>query len=173
MSNEKPRRLVLLRHAKTEWDDEDDQDRSLADRGRADAPLAGRWLAGTGVTPDLALCSTAARCRETWELVAAELPDRPRTVHDERLYEAASPDELIPVLNGISDEVGDAVLIGHNPGVRALADALAGDADGELLPRMNRSGFPTCGIAVLTFSGPWRTVEPAIGRLTAFWTPRG
>ncbi|MBH1936467.1 histidine phosphatase family protein [Streptomyces sp. AV19] len=170
MSAETTRRIVLFRHAKADWPDVDDHERPLAERGRKDAPVAGRWLAGSGVTPDLALCSTAARTRETWKLAAPELVQRPRTVYEERLYEA-SLGELIAVLNEVSDEVSDLLVIGHNPGMHALADALSGEADGDLLPRMNRSGFPTAGIAVITFSGSWKGVEHGVGRLAAFWAP--
>ncbi|MCC3775295.1 histidine phosphatase family protein [Streptomyces sp. UNOB3_S3] len=170
MSSDPTRRIVILRHAKAEWSDGDDHDRPLADRGRKDAPAAGRWLAGSGVTPGLALCSTAARTRETWKLAVSELPARPRTVYEERMYEA-SLGELIALLNETSDEVSDLVLIGHNPGMHALADALAGEADGDLLARMNRSGFPTAAIAVLSFTGSWKSVEHGVGRLVAFWTP--
>ncbi|MFG2733190.1 histidine phosphatase family protein [Streptomyces carpaticus] len=170
MSVEAPRRIVLLRHAKADWPDVSDHDRPLAERGRKDAPVAGRWLAGTGITPDLALCSTAARTRETWKLVAPELPRRPRTVYDERLYEA-SLGELIAVLNETDDQVHDLLLIAHNPGVHALADALAGEAEGDTLGRMNRSGYPTAAIAVLTFTGDWKSVEHGVGTLAAFWAP--
>ncbi|MFJ9614477.1 SixA phosphatase family protein [Streptomyces noursei] len=170
MSVDTPRRIVLLRHAKAEWSDESDHERPLADRGRKDAPVAGRWLAGAGVAPELTLCSTATRTRETWKLVVSELPHRPKTVYDERLYEA-SLGELIAILNETSDEVSDLLVVGHNPGVHALADALAGEAEGDLLARMNRSGFPTASMAVLTFNGTWKAVEHGIGRLVAFWSP--
>ncbi|MFF4155327.1 SixA phosphatase family protein [Streptomyces sp. NPDC001678] len=170
MSSDPTRRIVILRHAKAEWSDGDDHERPLADRGRKDAPAAGRWLAGSGVTPELALCSTSARTRETWKLAVSELPERPRTVYEDRMYEA-SLGELIALLNEVSDEVADLVLIGHNPGMHALADALAGEADGDLLARMNRSGFPTAAVAVLTFTGSWKSVEHGVGRLVAFWTP--
>lgn len=170
MSAETTRRVVIFRHAKDDWTDVDDHERPLADRGRKDAPDAGRWLAGSGLTPDLALCSTATRCRETWKLAVPELPARPRTVYEDRLYEA-SPGELIAVLNEVPDEVRDLVLIGHNPGAHGLADALAGESDGDLLPRMNRTGFPTSAMAVLTFDGSWQAVEHGVGRLVAFWAP--
>ena len=66
-----PRRLVLLRHAKSDYPDEvADHDRPLAARGRRDAPLVGRWLARSGYRPDAVICSTARRARETWDLVA-------------------------------------------------------------------------------------------------------
>ncbi|MFF8385206.1 SixA phosphatase family protein [Streptomyces kanasensis] len=170
MSVDTSRRIVLLRHAKAEWAQESDHERPLADRGRKDAPVAGRWLAGAGLVPDLTLCSTAVRTRETWKLVVHELPRRPRTVYDERIYEA-SLGELIALLNETDDDVRDLLLVGHNPGVHALADALAGEAEGDLLARMNRSGFPTSAVAVLTFDGSWKSVEHGVGRLAAFWAP--
>ncbi|BCK72119.1 MULTISPECIES: SixA phosphatase family protein [Streptomyces] len=170
MSADTPRRIVLLRHAKAEWSDSSDHERPLAGRGRKDAPVAGRWLAGAGITPDLTLCSTSVRTRETWKLAVHELPQRPKTVYEERIYEA-SLGELIALLNETSDEVNDLMLVGHNPGVHALADALSGEAEGDLLPRMNRSGFPTASVAVLTFNGSWKSVEHGVGRLVAYWTP--
>ncbi|WP_438294553.1 SixA phosphatase family protein [Streptomyces sp. HUAS TT7] len=170
MSVDTPRRIVLLRHAKADWPQVSDHDRPLAERGRKDAPVAGRWLAGAGVVPDLALCSSAARTRETWKLAVQELPQRPRTVYEERMYEA-SLGELIALVNETPDDVADLLLVGHNPGMHALADALAGDAEGDVLARMNRSGFPTCAVAVLTFNGSWKSVEHGVGRLVSFWAP--
>ncbi|MGW4776364.1 SixA phosphatase family protein [Streptomyces filamentosus] len=170
MSVEKTRRIVLLRHAKADWGQEADHERPLAERGRKDAPVAGRRLAGTGIPFDLALCSTAARTRETWKLAVQELPERPRTVYEERIYEA-SLGELIALLNEVPEEVDGLLVVGHNPGMHALADALAGEADGDLLARMNRSGYPTSAFAVLTFTGTWKSVEHGVGRLVAFWTP--
>ncbi|MFB6840637.1 histidine phosphatase family protein [Streptomyces sp. NPDC056361] len=170
MSVDTPRRIVLLRHAKADWNDESDHERPLAERGRKDAPVAGRRLSETGIPFDLALCSTAVRTRETWKLAVPELPQRPRTVYEDRLYEA-SLGELIALLNETSDEVSDLLVIGHNPGMHALADALAGEADGDALARMNRSGFPTSAFAVLTFNGSWKSVEHGVGRLAAFWAP--
>ncbi|WP_406057197.1 histidine phosphatase family protein [Streptomyces sp. NBC_01077] len=170
MSVDTPRRIVLLRHAKADWNEESDHERPLAERGRADAPVAGRRLAASGLTFDLALCSTATRTRETWKLAVQELPQRPKTVYEDRLYEA-SLGELIALLNETSDEVSDILVIGHNPGMHALADALASEADGDLLARMNRSGFPTSAFAVLTFNGSWKSLEHGVGHLVEFWTP--
>ncbi|MEU4082452.1 phosphohistidine phosphatase [Streptomyces venezuelae] len=170
MSVDTPRRIVLLRHAKADWNQESDHERPLAERGRKDAPVAGRRLAETGIAFDLALCSTATRTRETWKLAVPELPQRPRTVYEERLYEA-SLGELIALLNETSEDVANLVVIGHNPGMHALADALAGEAEGDLPARMNRSGFPTSAFAVLTFTGTWKSVEHGVGRLVDFWTP--
>ncbi|MFF4868845.1 SixA phosphatase family protein [Streptomyces sp. NPDC003444] len=170
MSVDTPRRIVLLRHAKADWPQVSDHERPLAERGRSDAPVAGRKLAETGIGFDLALCSTAVRTRETWKLAVQELPERPRTVYEDRLYEA-SLGELIALLNDVPDEVSDLLVIGHNPGMHALADALAGRAEGDTATRMNRSGFPTSAFAVLTFDGSWKSVEHGVGSLVDFWTP--
>ncbi|MEE1941509.1 histidine phosphatase family protein [Streptomyces sp. TRM 70361] len=171
MSVEVPRRIVILRHAKADWPQVADHDRPLAERGRKDAPVAGRWLAASGILPDLTLCSTAARTRETWKLFAHELPSRPKTVYEERLYEATLG-ELIAVVNETPDDVRDLLLIGHNPGMHALADALAGEAEEDARTRLDRIGFPTSAIAVISFTGPWKSVEHGVGRLEAHWSPR-
>ncbi|MEV0119380.1 histidine phosphatase family protein [Streptomyces sp. NPDC050844] len=170
MSVAEPRRIVLFRHAKADWPQVSDHDRPLAERGRKDAPVAGRKLADSGIPFDLALCSTAARTRETWKLAVHELPHRPKTVYEDRLYEA-SPGELIAVLNETPDDVQNVVLIGHNPGVQGLADILAGDAEGDAQVRMNRRGFPTSAYAVLTYFGSWKALEPGVGTLVDYWAP--
>ena len=78
MSADTPRRIVLLRHAKAEWSRESDHERPLAERGRQDAPAAGRRLAHSGTAPDLALCSTATRTRETWKLAVPRIRAAPQ-----------------------------------------------------------------------------------------------
>ncbi|MFF9342272.1 MULTISPECIES: SixA phosphatase family protein [unclassified Streptomyces] len=170
MSVETIRRIVLLRHAKADWGQETDHERPLTERGRQDAPMAGRRLAQSGIDFDLALCSTAARTRETWKLAVHELAERPRTVYEERIYEA-SPGELIALLNEVPEDVDDVLVIGHNPGIHGLADVLAGEAEGDALARMTRSGYPTAAYAVLTFTGTWKSVEHGAARLVEFWTP--
>jgi phosphohistidine phosphatase len=170
MSVAEPRRIVLFRHAKADWPQMTDHERPLAERGRMDAAVAGRKLADTGIPFDLALCSTAARTRETWKLAVHELAHRPKTVYEERLYEA-SPGELIAVLNETPDDAQNLVLIGHNPGVQGLTDILSGAADGEVRERMNRRGFPAAAFAVLSFSGSWKALEPGVATLLDYWAP--
>jgi len=170
MSVAEPRRIVLFRHAKADWSQETDHERPLADRGRKDAAEAGRRLADTEIPIDLALCSTAARTRETWKLAVHEFAHRPKTVYEERVYEA-SPGELIAVLNETPDDARNIVLIGHNPGVQGLADILAGSAEGDAGERMSRRGFPAAAFAVLSFTGPWKTLEPGAATLLDYWAP--
>ncbi|MFG2480107.1 SixA phosphatase family protein [Streptomyces fagopyri] len=170
MSVAEPRRIVLFRHAKADWPQMSDHERPLADRGRMDAAVAGRRLADTGIPFDLALCSTAARTRETWKLAVHEFPHRPKTVYEERLYEA-SPGELIAVLNETPDDAQDVLLIGHNPGIQGLADVLTGQAEGEAGARMTERGFPTAAFAVLSFDGSWKSLEPGVTTLIDYWAP--
>ncbi|MFH8446765.1 SixA phosphatase family protein [Streptomyces sp. NPDC018026] len=170
MSVAEPRRIVLFRHAKADWPQVTDHERPLADRGRMDAAEAGRRLADTGVPFDQALCSTSARTRETWKLAVQEFPHRPKTVYEERIYEA-SPGELIAVLNETPDDLRNVLVIGHNPGMEALTEILAGSAEDEVRERIDRRGFPTAAFAVLTFTGSWKDVEPGRASLVDYWAP--
>ncbi|MEU3853185.1 histidine phosphatase family protein [Streptomyces sp. NPDC029554] len=170
MSVAEPRRIVLFRHAKADWPQVTDHERPLADRGRMDAAEAGRRLADTGIAFDLALCSTAVRTRETWKLAVQEFPQRPKTVYEERIYEA-SPGELIAVLNETPDDAQDLLMIGHNPGIQGLADVLAGAAEGDARERMARRGFPAAAFAVLSFTGSWKGLEPGVATLRDYWAP--
>ncbi|OIK26600.1 SixA phosphatase family protein [Streptomyces malaysiense] len=170
MSVAEPRRIALFRHAKADWPQVSDHERPLAERGRMDAAVAGRRLTDSGLAFDLALCSTATRTRETWKLAVHELDHRPKTVYEERVYEA-SPGQLIALLNEVPDDVGTLILIGHNPGVHGLAEILAGSADGDARDRMNRRGFPAAAFAVLSFEGSWKGLEPGVATLTDYWAP--
>ncbi|MFE6522209.1 SixA phosphatase family protein [Streptomyces sp. NPDC057794] len=170
MSVAEPRRIVLFRHAKADWPQVTDHERPLADRGRMDAAEAGRRLADTGVPFDLALCSTAVRTRETWKLAVQEFPQRPKTVYEERIYEA-SPGELIAVLNETPDDMRNLLMIGHNPGIQGLAEVLAGSVEDDARERMARRGFPAAAFAVLSFTGAWKSLEPGVATLRDYWAP--
>ncbi|MFJ9737824.1 SixA phosphatase family protein [Streptomyces sp. NPDC101166] len=170
MSVAEPRRIVLFRHAKADWPQVTDHERPLAERGRQDAAVAGRKLTDTGMSIDLALCSTATRTRETWKLAVHEFPHRPKTVYEERIYEA-SPGELIALLNETPDDVRNVILVGHNPGVQGLADILSGTSEGDARERMNGRGFPAAAFAVVSFDGPWKSLEPGTATLLDYWAP--
>ncbi|MFE4969772.1 SixA phosphatase family protein [Streptomyces sp. NPDC056660] len=170
MSVAEPRRIVFFRHAKADWPEVTDHERPLADRGRMDAATAGRKLADSGIAFDLALCSTSVRTRETWKLAVHELAHRPKTVYEERVYDA-SPGELIAVLNEVPDDAQDVILIGHNPSVHGVTEILAGNAEGEARDRMNSRGFPAAAFAVMTFEGSWKSLEPGAATLVDYWAP--
>ncbi|WP_405011056.1 SixA phosphatase family protein [Kitasatospora sp. NBC_01539] len=174
MSADTPRRIIVFRHAKADWPNQvPDHDRPLADRGRHQAPESGRWLADSGINPDYVLCSSSLRTRETWKLAAHELPKRARrTVYEDRVYEAA-PGEIIAVIQETPDEFADLILVGHNPGVLGLTQVLAGDeGDRDALNRLRLTSFPTSAVAVLSFAGPWKSVEPGVAKLESYHTPQ-
>ena len=149
--------LILLRHSKSDWSgDGADIDRPLADRGRRQAPVAGRWLAGHVDRIDLAVVSTAERARATWDLASAQLGERPTTRHDEAAY-AASVGELLDIVRRLGEELGTVVLVGHNPGLEGLAETLVGD----------RITLPTSALAVVGLDGPWKSAGRKPGQLRA------
>ncbi|MBC9729596.1 histidine phosphatase family protein [Streptomyces sp. TRM68367] len=167
------RRLVVLRHAKSAWPDGvADHQRPLAPRGLRDAPAAGHALAEADCLPDLALCSTAVRARQTWDLACAQWGTPPPVRHDARLYAADVPD-LLEVVHEVPPEVDTLLLVGHNPGLEDLVLHLAGDGLDDTLDRV-RTKFPTSAIAVLSWRGTtWRTLTPDTALLTAVTVPRG
>jgi phosphohistidine phosphatase len=155
------RTLVLLRHAKSDWThDVADADRPLAKRGTRQAPEAGRWLASHLDRIDLAVVSSALRARSTWDLASAELARPPGHRVDDRVY-AASADELLDVVRDLPDELGTVLLVGHNPGLEDLVDALTG----------SWTPMPTSAIAVVDLSGGWAAAGDGTGRLRASGRP--
>jgi phosphohistidine phosphatase len=124
VSGDLTRRLVLLRHAKSDWPDVPDHDRPLAKRGRRDAPVVGRWLKREGYVPGFVLCSTARRTRETWKLAAPETGASPQIRYERKAY-AATAGTLLELVGGIPAQYKTALLIGHNPGISHLAVLLA------------------------------------------------
>jgi phosphohistidine phosphatase len=165
------RRLMLLRHAKSNWPTGmADPERPLAARGREAAPVMGRYLAEELLLPDLVLVSPARRTAETWELVAPMLPERPATHVEPRIYEAKA-ERLLHVVQEVEPQVKTLLMIGHNPGFEELAALLTGHGDRYASARMSRK-YPTCGLAVLDFAiEDWRDVAARGGRLDRFVTP--
>ena len=153
---------MLLRHAKSDWPDVSDQARPLAKRGRRDAPAVGRWLRDHGYLPDVVVCSTARRTRQTWELIAPVLDGSPSVTFEPRAY-GASAMTLLYLASELPDRCRAALIIGHNPGISDLAASL--DA-GESHLR-----FPTAAVAVLEFGGDWPDLAPGHTRLLDFAVP--
>ena len=163
------RSLYLLRHAKSSWKtDAPDHDRPLAGRGRRAAKAIARHLREQGIEPELVLCSTARRARETLERIEPALGAAGVLIERE-LY-GASKDELLERLRGAPDEVGSVMLIGHNPGIQLLALDLArpGARARELEEK-----YPTAALATLTFPGTsWEALGPGSAELAGFVRPR-
>ena len=166
------RRLMLLRHAKTERAEpgERDRDRPLTKRGRADAPLIGAYMARHGLVPDLALVSPAKRAQETWQLVATAFAKPPKAANEERIYNA-DPQSLIRL---IAEARGAQALlvVGHNPGIHDLAVGLIASGEAEVRERVSEK-LPTSGLVVIDLAvDDWPLVRPHAGRLERFVSPR-
>jgi phosphohistidine phosphatase len=165
--------LLLLRHAKSSWDDTSlaDFDRPLAGRGRKAAPRMGKEIMARGWLPDAILASPAKRTRQTWALVAAELPGTPKAVFPKALYMAA-PEQLLQKIRKVAARKTTLLLIGHNPGMEEFAALIAGeDSDEGSLARMSEK-FPTAALARFEFDGEWAKVRRGTARLTHFLRPK-
>jgi phosphohistidine phosphatase len=165
--------LTLFRHAKSSWDtsDLDDRDRPLNERGLAAAPLMGAFLHEKGLMPDLVLCSTAVRTRQTLELASDAWQPKPRTKHEGALY-LAEPISLLERVRRTPGTVRHLMIVGHNPGLQILGLELIGTGDPALIAALSQK-LPTAGVVVLTFeTKSWRDVGPRKGRLAHFATPK-
>ena len=183
MDSDTTRRLILLRHAKSDWPDVPDRDRPLAKRGRRDAPRIGRWLHEHGYQPDVVVVSAATRTRQTWDLVAPELGGLPAVHFEPRAY-AASALTLLYLAQELPARYRTALLIAHNPGLSELATSLAAppESDRAAGPAATRRAvkdngprpaisLPTAAVAVFEFSGDWPSLTPGHARLTNLTTP--
>jgi phosphohistidine phosphatase SixA len=112
--------LVLLRHAKSSWADPSipDHDRPLNGRGRDAAARVGRHLRRDGPRPELVLCSSSTRTRQTLELL--ELRPRPVVLVEDGIY-GATASGLLTRVREVPARYGTVLVIGHNPGVEDLA----------------------------------------------------
>ncbi|MGH2954127.1 MAG: SixA phosphatase family protein [Solirubrobacterales bacterium] len=164
------KRLYLLRHAKSSWDDPTltDHDRPLAPRGRRAAEVMAKHLQRNGIAPALVLCSGSRRTHQTLTRIAPGLGDSAEVQIRPELYAAASAD-LLEVLRGQPDEIGSVMVIGHNPGIQDLALSLA--RGGPEIARVRRK-FPTAALATLELEGSWRGLAPGTAELTSFVKPK-
>lgn len=156
--------LLLLRHAKSSWDDPAlaDHDRPLAARGRRAAKLIGARLRTDETPVGLVLCSSARRARETVDLVAPPC----RIEIDDGLY-LATADELLRRVRQLPNDVRAVMLVGHNPAIYDLAVGLLPEVDRQAIDK-----FPTGALAALRFEGSWPSLAPQRAELAMFLKPR-
>jgi phosphohistidine phosphatase len=167
------KRLYLLRHVKSSWDDPSlpDFDRKLSKRGRRAGTALGRHIADEGLLPELVLCSTARRARDTWRQISAEWKSPPTVQFDDRLY-MADADTMMQLLANLPEDADHVMAIGHNPGMAALALELAATTRTATLARM-RTKYPTGGLAIFDLAiERWSAIAPHCGKLISFVTPR-
>jgi phosphohistidine phosphatase len=158
--------LALLRHAKSSWSDAhlDDHDRPLAPRGRRAATRVGLYMRQQRIAPDLVLCSSATRARQTLDLLDVA-PNAEVLVEDE-LY-GATATVLVARLRHVGDNNRSVLLVGHNPGIQDTAISLARN------PEALTDKFPTAALADLLLpNAAWKELRPGIARLQALVVPR-
>jgi phosphohistidine phosphatase len=164
------KRLFLLRHAKSAWDDpaRRDRDRPLTPRGRKAARRVGRWAKKHGIRPQLVVCSNAVRAQQTLQRVLPGLGE-PAVWTEVTLY-AAGAETLLARIRTLPDEVDEAMLVGHNPGLMDLVLLLAAPS-----PLRDRAGVnvPTGALAELEADVEcWADVSPGKALLTRLVVPR-
>lgn len=158
------KRLILIRHAKSGWDDAaaDDHERVLTDRGRKAAQAIGKWLAQNSYIPDVLLVSDAARTIETHKHICKGMDQSPHTTFHPALYHAA-PDTILEF--ALRETAETIAVIAHNPGIAMAAHGLV-----RTRPLHDRfSDYPTGATTVIDF--PDR-IDIQNGTCTAFTIPR-
>lgn len=164
--------LLLLRHAKSSWDDPKlpDRDRPLNKRGRRAAAAVREAIREFGLAPDVVLVSPSRRTLDT--LAALEPWDETPVVETvEGLY-LATARQLLEVLRNVNETVRSLMLIGHNPGMHELAVQLVGQGQDNEQGRRLIEKFPTAALAELSIAGTWRQLNGNGGHLVRFLTPR-
>lgn len=165
--------IYLFRHAKSSWDDTllADFDRPLARRGRRASKIMGRYMRVADLRPEAILCSSAVRTRETLQRVLPTLDWAGPIRYEKALYHAGAG-ALMDRLRGLSDKHNSTMIIGHNPGLQALAVRLAFTGDAEAMARLTAK-FPTAGLATLIVKRDrWRDLAPDTCELHSFVVPR-
>jgi phosphohistidine phosphatase len=156
------KQLLLLRHAKSSWDDPDldDHERPLNKRGRREAPRIGRLLRHEDLVPDCIVTSTALRARTTAQSVAEACGYAGEVILARNLY-AAEPAEYLRVAAGLDEDPDTLLLVGHNPGIEELLGILIGKARSMPTAALARVGVPI---------GSWKELDPGTrGKLLGFW----
>lgn len=157
--------LWLLRHAKSSWSDAtlDDHERPLNKQGRGAALAVGKFIKQTKLQPDLVLCSTALRVRETFEIISGVVRLNAKVEYHHSLY-LSDRSRLIEHISSLSESLNTIMLVGHNPGMEALLRYLVGV----------EKRFPTAALAEISMNiESWQQVKsPNIGKLQRLIYPR-
>ncbi len=167
--------LLLLRHAKSSWDNpgQSDHARPLNARGRHAATQIRAVLRDLNLLPDVVLVSSARRTMQTLEALAP-WDETPIIEPMDGLYLAESP-RILDIIRGVSETVRSLLVVGHNPGLHDFALLLAGTNAANANTQMARNladGFPAGALAEFTVARGWRELGEGSGRLVRFVCPR-
>jgi len=166
------KRLYVLRHAKSSWEEPGlaDHDRPLAPRGRRAATALAAYVRAHGIAPALVLCSSAVRARET---LAGVDPGGEQLIEPE-LY-SANAQRVLERLRRVPDVTESVMVVGHNPTLQLLVLALANPgatpAERSELESVGYK-FPTGALAILDFEGRWSELAFGGADLLAMVRPK-
>jgi len=166
------RHLVLVRHAKSAWDDPSlsDHDRPLAPRGTKALPRLRDHLARATRPAELVLCSSSRRTVDTFDGIRSAVSPRARVEMDRAIYDADA-DTLLAQLHHVDDDIAWAMLIGHNPAIQQLAVFLVGAGDTDTRAQLCAK-LPTGSAVSLSFDGGWGGLGAGTARLDDLFMPR-
>ncbi len=160
------KKLILMRHAKSSWDDSaiNDFERPLNTRGKHDAPEMGKRLAKLKILPELMVSSPAKRARKTAKVVAKEIGyPKDKIVLRQEIYEAGTSD-LLEVIRKFDNSHSQVMMFGHNPGFTSLAN---------LISDCRIDNIPTCGVFCVEFPvADWSEITPGCGAMVFFDYPK-
>jgi phosphohistidine phosphatase len=159
-------KLVIVRHAKSSWDNPelDDFDRPLNNRGKKDAPEMGRRLAQRNITPDKIITSPAKRAAATAKRIAAEIFFPKKNISKEPAFYEASVEDFLSVLKEVSQNVKTLMIFSHNPGLTNLANYLS---------NAGIYNIPTCGVVEIEFeNSSWSAIGKHSGKMVSFDYPK-
>lgn len=160
------KRLYLIRHAKSSWEDPRlaDFDRPLNERGKKDAPRMGKRLAQEGHVPDVLLSSPARRAFSTAKRIGCQLGFRKKDIRQDIHLYHADESQLLRTVQALADKANSVMLFGHNPGLTEFA---------TLLCRHDFRNIPTCGVVCIDFRvNSWKEVKYNQGTLLFFDYPK-
>ena len=158
------KKLIIIRHAKSDWEDKnlDDFQRPLNERGLRNAPLMGQRLKQKNLIPDLILSSPASRAISTATIIAQEVGYSKEIIQNQYIYEAYV-NNLQEIISYIHDSEETVFLVGHNPGVSALAYMLC-----DL-----KESIPTCATVEIDFDvDSWQDVSKENSKLISYDFPK-
>ena len=166
------RRLIVMRHGKSEPFGASDHERALTERGARSAADAGRHLAQTGSAPDYAVVSSAVRTQQTWDACAETSGSHAEVSVDEAVF-SGSADVVLEALRAVPEGTEVLVFVGHNPSAACLAAQLDdGDGDAEAISAMLQ-GFPSGALVTFEVEVPWAELATETGRVVDFYIGQG
>jgi phosphohistidine phosphatase len=159
------KRLTIMRHAKSSWDDFSlsDYERPLNERGFRDAPLMGEILNQKDLHLNLFLSSPANRAKTTAEIIADSIGFGAENItYKESIYES-SEFNLLMMIKGLDEAVESCMIVGHNPALTAIINKLS---------NFTLLNLPTAGVVSIAFSTPWAEIKPYQGEMLFYEYPK-